>query len=1475
MAGKDNGASKLANKLISSTLESYSRVLYGISRTEFDNIVEYDVVNVVALFYHRMNAEQKKELSIGLRDELQLFSMEDVLEDLPVAEQGQDEVFMPLSCKLMERLGDHRLTTIVYQTVFRICTQVINGRWNCNDSYSNYLFLLNAAYFTRISKILHIGEGCRAAMQSLYSKDCYAALVSHLYEQHADDLEWDIDIDLDELDEFATAKAKGSIFRNKKEESKEVFLHASESMIAIRREHTRTIEEDAEGFDYIVLKTAIIERKNIDIQGFECHFCEARQKDIEYIIVYQKDTRIRDIIDQEEKWENFQRELYREDIAQNNRKSAVYIVYILDENTEDIPIQTIESNKTYGRKYVFSETETITFINGIVKTSHDEMEAVSPIREWDRILREEHLTGCLTEPYASKKVESYLSGQRFDADYILDDDDISTRYSEVPKVKWVKALDTTGFRDFCFDEKVMDFGQINLLYGANGSGKTSVLEAIEYALTAEVRRVKDFKIKLPTEDCPRLYVYDRESKEHVFTPEFSKGNSKEIDRVWYGVPISRNRSTLNDNFNRFNSFDSEAAYKFIHESDNTEESFSTMFGNLMFGEVVVDHEKKWQRFKRAFNERYSELRAELQDAKNWAAFYEESLSHRSTSSEAEVIEKEIVALKLLVRDHLPREAWARYGKILNELKIVRKYVELLSGSTLEEETFGEMNDTIVQTKREVLAYSHQRKDKSDEISSLAEENSEFRENRIEEEEEKEELERRINTVNTEIRNWNIVQNVLGHKDTLQLVKDIQEEQERLDRELYYILKIEQRTTVIKFLRLPEYQGISTAEKETAKKKLEEYKERKKQLENRYSEEKKAFGKREQQTIELRKIGKTLLVDSACPLCGHKYENTQQLIDIIDSAVVVNDQMEALIADIQTITKCIIDLENVLERQWIIDTARKELSTLKDTVPVISEYGTDFKRLYEYVASKSEKEKRKAELVEQQTTLDSQGFSVRNIDACKSYKTTDTTYLEYQRTGNGSYDDFLRKRLEKLQKKLLLSENRIEECEKSILKNEQKEELLRSQIHQLEAKIEALDADKNREIEQALENLKMKFDISMDESVEEWISEYHKLYDNTELEVERISSQGMITIEREQLVNYRDIIKKDTPMVERCARAVQAFERMPSLSSFVENGIRSNIQQISRFFKWMHHSGEFERLDIDEYGIYAVRGMNQQMVRTYEMSTGQRATIAMAVMFALHMAASDAPQFLLLDEPLATMDDTQVLNVLDILKSLAEQNTQIFFTTANGIMIDLFKKCFANTSYDYKEYQFVKRVNRPSEIKESGVNCTQGIESLTLDDLTLDFHQSAQIREILRKNQKEKGDSHEQEPSGVAATDENINLLHSMDVSNEKEEAKKVIKEVLVKEENPAPIETYNFFDSLPEEEVDLLRLLIEDDGESASRLKSKLSVYPTYTKMLDHINEAAIWYFGEPVVRTDSALPWVRDSYRDELMALSEEYSKR
>lgn len=244
-----------------------------------------------------------------------------------------------------------------------------------------------------------------------------------------------------------------------------------------------------------------------------------------------------------------------------------------------------------------------------------------------------------------------------------------------------------------------------------------------------------------------------------------------------------------------------------------------------------------------------------------------------------------------------------------------------------------------------------------------------------------------------------------------------------------------------------------------------------------------------------------------------------------------------------------------------------------------------------------------------------------------------------------------------------------------------------------------------------------------------------------------------------------------------------------------------------------------------------------------MSTGQRSTIAMAVMFALHMAAPDAPQFLLLDEPLATMDDTQVLNVLDILKSMAERNTQIFFTTANSVMINLFKECFKNTTFDYKEYQFIKRVNRPSEIRESNINDTKSIEELTLDDLTLDFHQFAQIRNILRRNQEKLVARDEWE---VLPEETNTDTAGQRKMTIDSTEAE-------------------NFYKILDSDERRILDVLVADRPDSIADFLKLVSPFPNYKTILERINEKALDFYEETIINTDEMLPYVEEDYLDEL----------
>lgn len=1444
VVGKGHKENEMADKLVTTVLTEYSRELYGFTRKEFDSIVEYDFINIMAFLYSKMNVEQKRNICDFIAKKNELTDMYDSLDNLAMF--MDNDIYVPLSCKLMDRLGDNRYITIVYETLFLRCKELAVDEWNHNDSYSNYLALLTAAFFEGLAYKLHVKRSFAECINAFYSCSDCDEIIEQLYELHIDDFGWDADVELDVLERLISDSKEYSSFD---ESETEEFFDAVDRMDSIRRKHFSAVvdEDEVEGFSLIIKKTGIREINCKDIKGFTCHYCEAKNGNDEYILIYQKETRINEIIDDEEAWADFQKEVYREDIRLNRNASMVYIVYILDDDSNNIPIQIIESNKTYGRKYVFTEEETITFINGIVKTSNTEISAASPVQEWDRILREEHLTGCLTEAYSAKKVESYLSGKRFDADYIQDDDYSSMKGTAVPQVKWVKSLDTTGFRDFCFDDKIMDFGQINLFYGANGSGKTSVLEAIEYALTSEVRRVKDFKVKLPTESYPRLSVYDTEAGVHVFTPGFSKKNNKEIERVWYGVPVGRTKSNLNENFNRFNAFDSEAAYKFIHESDNSEDTYASMFGNLMFGESVVDHEKKWQRFKKAFNEKYSELRSKLNSARFDVQYYEDSLAQKSRESRSELIEKGIEELKLLNIKELPKYSSYRYPKLLEELSAVRKYVLRLSSANVDKKTIGNLASDVAEIKSKNLQYIKEKRSRQETITKLVDENGIIKKKIFEEKETANAIQERIEQINTNIRNWTIVQNVLSHEDTIKLANDLVQELSDVDRDLFYISKLEQRPTVIKFLKMDNHDTLSLNEREYCDNLLCEKREEKKKIENMYADAKKAFGEKEQQLIELRKIGKTLVVDAVCPLCGQEYDNADQVIKLIENAVIVDDNIENLILELQEKSKRIIELEAIIDRDDIIKKAKNELAQLSDDVPMVSICGTSYSRLYDYYISKSMKEKRKEEIIEQQATLDAQGFSLKNISACKEYTLVSPAYLEYKNNGSGTYENYLQEKMNHEQLALANVNRSINRFENQIRQNEQQEELLKTEIHKYDALLEALDMDSNREIEQALANIKGRFEVAHEKIICKWIDSFNSLFDQCELEVERIESQSSIALEKQWLEEAKETVKNVTPQVERCARAVQVFEQMPSLSSFVEKGIKNNIQQISKFFKWMHHSGEFEELGIDEDGIFAIRGMNHQKIRTYEMSTGQRATIAMAVMFALHLAAPDAPQFLLLDEPLATMDDTQVLNVLDILKSMAEQNTQIFFTTANGIMINLFKECFKNTDFDYKEYQFIKRVNRPSEIKETNINDAKTIEEITLDDLTLDFNQFAQIRDILRRNQEKLVNKDEWE---------DLNPNKPLEKANKGSDS----LEVAGSEDD--------FLTLLLDEERELLAILVHDDGMNATTLMKSLSKYPTYKLMFEKINEKAIDFFGETIVENDDELPWMEEDYIEELKAM-------
>lgn len=104
----------------------------------------------------------------------------------------------------------------------------------------------------------------------------------------------------------------------------------------------------------------------------------------------------------------------------------------------------------------------------------------------------------------------------------------------------------------------------------------------------------------------------------------------------------------------------------------------------------------------------------------------------------------------------------------------------------------------------------------------------------------------------------------------------------------------------------------------------------------------------------------------------------------------------------------------------------------------------------------------------------------------------------------------------------------------------------------------------------------------------------------------------------------------------------------------------------------------------------MRNSNEQLAESGQMSTGQRMALAFSVMITLHMRAANAPNFLMLDEPVANLDDMHVLNLIDLLRELAIGGTQIIITTADSHMAKFLRRKFSFLKEEYSHFELSRK-----------------------------------------------------------------------------------------------------------------------------------------------------------------------------------------
>ncbi|AZC84691.1 AAA family ATPase [Pseudomonas chlororaphis] len=141
----------------------------------------------------------------------------------------------------------------------------------------------------------------------------------------------------------------------------------------------------------------------------------------------------------------------------------------------------------------------------------------------------------------------------------------------------------------------------------------------------------------------------------------------------------------------------------------------------------------------------------------------------------------------------------------------------------------------------------------------------------------------------------------------------------------------------------------------------------------------------------------------------------------------------------------------------------------------------------------------------------------------------------------------------------------------------------------------------------------------------------------------------------------------------------------SLEHATQESLGAISSQINEIFSRIHAPNEYEYVGQGEALLQTSASREKRTLE--QISTGQRAAFALSVFLSMNRNASKAPPVLLIDDPIAHIDDLNALSFLDYLRDLAvNSNRQIFFATADTRIASLFARKFGFLGESFRSIQ---------------------------------------------------------------------------------------------------------------------------------------------------------------------------------------------
>ena len=176
------------------------------------------------------------------------------------------------------------------------------------------------------------------------------------------------------------------------------------------------------------------------------------------------------------------------------------------------------------------------------------------------------------------------------------------------------------------------------------------------------------------------------------------------------------------------------------------------------------------------------------------------------------------------------------------------------------------------------------------------------------------------------------------------------------------------------------------------------------------------------------------------------------------------------------------------------------------------------------------------------------------------------------------------------------------------------------------------------------------------------------------EMQRQSVYTGLMKRKVQLENQLTQLNPRTERLERARSVLKTIIDEYPLTAAMESALKHNRNGIETIFLNIHSPVEFAGLGPTWKTL--IRKGDGSEAELNQISTGQRSAFALSVFLAQNVQLKTAPPMILMDDPIAHADDLNSLSFLDYLREIAlTGKRQIFFTTASDKLASLFERKF--------------------------------------------------------------------------------------------------------------------------------------------------------------------------------------------------------